>query len=139
MLFQATFLLLTHWTKCGMFINVKIIDMKKNIFINITALVVLLYLVSAALTLTLSVKFLFFWALMLLAFFLLQNKKDKILIFSLKMMGLLMVSATGFNSLSETSSETNHVIFLVAMSLAFIGFVGSLVKDCVKEFKGSEE
>ena len=25
MLFQATFLLLTHWTKCGMFINVKII------------------------------------------------------------------------------------------------------------------
>ena len=112
---------------------------QKNIFINITALVVLLYIVSAALTLTLSVKFLFFWALMLLAFFLLQNKRDKVLIFSLKMFGLLMISATGFNALSETSSETNHVIFLVAMSLAFIGFVGSMIKGTIKEFKGSEE
>ena len=122
-----------------MFVDVKIIFMKKNIFINITALVVLLYLVSAAMTLTLSVKLLFFWAVMAIAFFLLQNKKDKVLIFSLKMIGLLFVSATGFNTLSETSSETNHVIFLVAISLAFIGFVGSMIKGTIKEFKGSEE
>ena len=111
----------------------------KNLLINITALVVLLYLVSAALTLTLSLKLLFFWAVMAIAFFLLQNKKDKILIFSLKMMGLLMVSATGFNSLSETSSGTNHAIFFVAMSLVLFGFIVSLVKDTIKGFKGSEE
>ena len=113
--------------------------MKKNLLINITALVVLLYLVSAAMTLTLSLEFLFFWAGMLLAFFLLQRKEDKIIIFSLKMMTLLMVSATGFNALSETASEISHIFFIVAMSLSFIGFFVSLVKDTIKGFKGSEE
>lgn len=111
----------------------------KNFYFNITALGVLLYLVSAAMTLTLSVEFLFFWAVMAIAFFLLQRRDDKVLIFSLKMFGLLFVSATGFNALSETGSETNHVIFLVAMSLVLFGFIVSLVKDTIKGFKGSEE
>ena len=114
--------------------------MKKNfLLINITALGVLLYLVSAPLTLTLSIEFLFFWALMLVAFFLLQSKKENLFIFSLKMFGVLIVSATGFNALSETGSETNHIFFIVAMSLSFIGFFVSLVRDTIKEFKGSEE
>ena len=111
----------------------------KQIYLNITALGVLLYLVSAPLTLTLSVKFLFFWAVMAIAFFLLQSRNEKVLIFSLKMFGLLMISATGFNALSETASEISHIFFIVAMSLSFIGFFGSLVKDTIKEFKGSEE
>ncbi len=113
--------------------------MMKNLLINITALGVLLYLVSAPLTLTLSLEFLFFWAGMVIAFFLLQRKEDKVIIFSLKMFGLLMISATGFNALSETGSETNHIFFIVAMSLSFIGFFVSLVRDTIKEFKGSEE
>ena len=114
--------------------------MRKNfLLINITALGVLLYLVSAPLTLTLSIEFLFFWALMLVAFFLLQSKKENLFIFALKMFGVLIVSATGFNALSETSSETNHIFFIVAMSLSFIGFFVSLVRDTIKEFKGSDE